>query len=111
MKKTRVWFRHGKVIENGFFCPWCDCYRTGRIIKETYRWRVRMNCGHVRANVGFTLPPEELERKGFINYQHSEDPRYTAKKRQDFLAFMAYRQHVLDQRRIQDTLAGGRGVL
>lgn len=109
--KSRVWFSHGKVIENGFFCPWCDCHRTGRIVKETYRWGVILKCGHVRRKIGYTLPPEELERKGFINYKGTEDPRYTARKKQEFLAFMAYRQHILDQRRIRNTLAGNRGVL
>lgn len=85
----RVLFSHGKVIKDGFFCPFCDRHRTGRLIRDQYLWRVQLKCGHVRANLGTTQPYEELERKGFINTQYEEDPRYTAKKRQAFLDFRA----------------------
>lgn len=111
MKKQRVWFRHGKIIKGGFHCPWCDCMRTGRVVKETFRWRVIMSCGHVRANVGFTLPPSELERKGYINQKGTEDPRFTAKKKHLFAAVMAQRAEALRRKRIAATLGGGRDTL
>lgn len=109
--QQRVWFTHGKIIKNAFYCAWCDCQRTGRVVKELFRWRVIMKCGHVRANVGFTLPPEELERKGYINQKGSEDPRFTAKKKQLFAEVMKRREEILHQRWLEQNLAGGRGVL
>lgn len=110
MPQKRVWFVHGKTYE-GFWCSWCDCRRKGRMIRETFRWRCILSCGHVRANIGFTLPPEELERKGYINQPFTEDPRFTARKRELFLAAMKRRDEVLHQKWLKENLAGGKGVL
>lgn len=105
----RIWYSHGKRIE-GVFCAFCDVRRSGRIIQETFRWRVLLKCGHV-VNRGTTLPWEELERKGYINYAHTEDPRYTAKKKQLFAGVMAKRAEVLRSKWALDTLGGGRHTL
>lgn len=106
--QKRVLFVHGKIIA-GFYCPWCDVRRSGRCVKETYKWRVILKCGHV-INRGYTLPPEELERKGYINQKGTEDPRFTARKKELFRGVMALREEVLRQRWIKENLAGGRAV-
>lgn len=109
--QKRVWFAHGKIID-GIYCPYCDRHRTCRLIRETFRWRGLLSCGHVRAQIGLTLPYKELVRKGFINRQDtSEDPRSTARKKQLFYEAMSMRQKVLDEKRISEQLAGGKQYL
>jgi hypothetical protein len=95
--KKRVFFSHGKILKDVFWCPWCDMRRTGRLIRDLYMWRVRMACGHVRANLGFTMPYEELERKGYINQNIGPDPRYLAKVKQEWLGFFAKRKDAKDR--------------
>lgn len=107
--RPRIWYSHGKMIE-GIYCAFCDVRRPGRIIQETYKWRVVLKCGHV-VNRGLTLPLEELERKGYVNYEHTEDPRFTAKKKQLFAGVMAKRDEVLRSKWAGDTLGGGRHTL
>lgn len=111
MKKQRIWFVHGKIVEKGFYCPFCDRHRTGRIIKELYRWRAVLSCGHVRAQLGLTLPFEELERKGYINQKGSEDPRFTARKKALFAGAMKQREEAIHRRWINEHLAGGKAML
>lgn len=110
MAQKRVVFVHGKVYD-GFYCPWCDVRRPGRIVRENFRWRCLLKCGHVRSNIGFTLPPEELERKGYINQKGSEDPRFTAKKKGLFAGAMKRRDEVLKEKWVKENLAGGREML
>ena len=106
--KPRIWYAHGKWID-GVYCAYCDRQRRGQIIRECFRWRVRLVCGHM-VNRGFTLPIEELERKGLINYAFSEDPRLTAKKKQAFEGMMFQLWEA--RRKVQDEemFAGGTSV-
>lgn len=60
--------------------------------------------------MGLTLPYEELERKGYINYDTPEDPRFTAKKKHLFRAAMAMREMALSKRRAKEEFASGRLV-
>ena len=108
--QTRVWFSHGKIIE-GMYCPWCDVRRSCRLIRDRHLWRGILKCGHVRANLGLTLPFEELVRKGYINQKFKEDPRFTARKKELFQGMMKRRDEQIKQRWILENLAGGRGVL
>jgi len=101
----RVWFSHGKVIKNGFYCAFCDRFRTGRLIRDQYLWRVHLFCGHVRANLGLTQPYEELERKGYINTKYAPDPRYLAKVKQQWLDFAARRRELGDRAKAEDLFA------
>src|SRR3990167_3475330 len=95
--KPRVWFAHGKIIENGFWCTWCSRNRTGRLIRDRCLWGVRLSCGHYRAEIGMTQPFEELERKGYINQKGTPDPRYLAKVKQEWLSFFAKRKAAKDR--------------
>lgn len=70
-----------------------------------------MSCGHVRPNIGLTLPFEELERKGYINQKFKEDPRFTLKKKELFAGAMKRRDEAIKQRWIENNLAGGRAML
>ena len=97
LMKNRVWFSHGKVLKDFFYCPWCDMRRTGRIIRDLWYWRAVLACGHVRADMGLTQPYEELERKGYINKNIGPDPRYLAKVKQEWLAFFAKQKAAKDQ--------------
>lgn len=99
---NRVWFAHGKVIENGFFCPFCDRMRTGRLIRDLYMWRANLSCGHVRGSLGLTMPYEELERKGYINQKGTPDPRYLAKVKQEWCAFFAKRREANNKEKYED---------
>ncbi len=101
----RVWFSHGKVIKNGFFCPFCNRHRTGRLIRDQFLWRVQMKCGHVRANLGLTQPAEELERKGYINTKYAPDPRYLAKVKQSWLDLANRRRALGAQAKAEDLFA------
>lgn len=109
--QKRVWFVHGRLYKKAFYCPYCDCHRTGRTIKETFRWRAILECGHVRAQLGLTLPFEELERKGYINQKYKEDPRFTARKKELFAGAMKQRDEAIKQRWIKENLAGGKAML
>lgn len=64
MAKKRI--KTGERLK--FFCKFCDAVSSGAVFRERYRWRARLDCGHFR-NLGFVLPPEELERRGIINYE------------------------------------------
>lgn len=110
MPQKRIFFVHGKVVD-GWFCPWCDARRSGRIIRETYRFSVVMSCGHVRRKVAYTLPPEELERKGYVNQKGTEDPRFTAHKAALFAGAMQRFEERKRERWAQENLGGGRAVM
>jgi len=99
---NRVWFSHGKVLKDTFFCPFCTRFRTGRLIRDQYLWRVQLKCGHVRANLGLTQPYEELERKGYINTEYAPDPRYLAKVKQQWLDFAARHKELKDREKAED---------
>lgn len=103
--RKRVWYSHGKVIKDNFYCPFCDRFRTGRLIRDQYLWRVQLRCGHVRANLGLTQPYEELERKGYINTEYAPDPRYTAKVKRQYLDFFARRREMKDRDKAKELFA------
>ena len=69
-------------------------------------WRGILSCGHVRNNLGFTLPYEELERKGYINYVGTEDPRFTARKKHLFAQAMAVKEEADERRRAKEFASG-----
>lgn len=50
----------------GFYCPFCDAKRDGRVYRELYEWYSFLACGH-RKKLGYVLPFEELERRKIIN--------------------------------------------
>ena len=55
-------------------CNFCDFKTEGVIYREEYRWMMKLKCGHNRM-MGYTLPPDELERRGYINQDFERDPR------------------------------------
>lgn len=69
--KTR--YMHGKKL-GGFFCDKCGFYTDGTVIRERYRWSVRADCGHMLQR-GYVLPVDELQRRGYVNYETKRDPR------------------------------------
>lgn len=103
-RKSRVWFYHGMILD-GLFCPFCDRFRRARIIRDLYFWRAHFVCGHVRSNVGLTMPYEELERKGYINQKGTPDPRYLAKVKQEWLDFFERRKAIKGQARAEELFA------
>ena len=109
MRAKRVWFAHGKIID-GIYCAYCDVRRKCRLVRDRHLWRGILSCGHVRVNMGLTIPYEELERKGYINQKGSEDPRFTAHKKMLFDGVMAFREEVLKRRDVEERFAEGRGV-
>lgn len=76
---ARVRIIHGKPIKR--WCRKCDAIREGIALRERYRWRYKLKCGHIGMG-GYVLPLEELERRGYVNYDIGEDPRITARKLQ-----------------------------
>ena len=109
--KPRIIYAHGKIVKDNFYCPWCDRKRTGKIIHECYKWRVNLSCGHV-VNRDYTLPVQELERKGLVNQPNkSEDPRFTAKKKQLFTEMMNRFEEAKRERWNREHLAGDKSLL
>ena len=56
-------FIHGRRYR--FYCNKCGAQRDGVYFREGYDARAKLTCGHER-NLGYTLPPEELEREGLM---------------------------------------------
>lgn len=102
--KPRLRFVHGKII-NGIWCAYCDATRKARCIHECYKWRMMLACGHVVSR-GYTLPPSELERKGYVNQYHGEDPRLTALKVSLVWDALAKRKEAKRKWLAEKTLAG-----
>lgn len=68
---AKILYTHGKIIK-GAYCSFCGARRTGTIIKERFRWLIRMReCGHLGFR-GYTMPPEELERLGILEKTQSK---------------------------------------
>lgn len=73
-----VRLRTGQILNN-CYCGRCDARRRARVFQERFRWIYKyLPCGHLQVK-GYTLPPEELERLGHVNYEHSVDPRAKSK--------------------------------
>lgn len=49
-----------------FTCNRCGAKRTGRVYRDLYEWRARLDCGHER-QLGLTKPIDVLEEDGLIN--------------------------------------------
>ena len=54
-------------------CSHCGMRTEGIVYRERIRWYSKLSCGH-RKYLGLVLPIEELERRGFANYQ--EEKKY-----------------------------------
>lgn len=66
----KVRFYNGLTLPN-FFCPFCDARFEGRIFRERFEWRVKLECGH-RKTLGGVFPYPEMEDRGFINQDTPE---------------------------------------
>ena len=71
---SKVRFVNGLKLKR-FFCPRCLARRDGTVYRERWRWRAKLTCGHHKM-LGMVLPIEELERRGYVNYD--PDPKRTA---------------------------------
>lgn len=75
MKKIRI--RAGMRLP--FKCSHCGYKVEGVVYRERIRWYCKLACGH-RKYLGLVLPIEELERRGYANYQ--EEKKYITPKEQ-----------------------------
>lgn len=60
----------------GLYCTKCCAWRTGRIYQERYRWMAKLTCGHLSFK-GYTMPPAELARLGYVDRDRGPDPHVT----------------------------------
>lgn len=54
-----------------FTCNRCGAKRKGRVYRDLYEWRARLDCGHER-QLGLTKPLDVLEEEGLINQEEFE---------------------------------------
>jgi hypothetical protein len=79
----RIRFIHGRRYR--FHCNKCGAKRTGIYFREGYDARAKLSCGHHR-NLGYTLPPEELEAEGLMIGEESEDTLEVADEPEEWVA-------------------------
>jgi len=77
----RIRFSHGRRYR--FHCNKCGAKRDGIYFREGYDARAKLSCGHHR-NLGYTLPPEELEAEGLMECE-PEDTLEVADQPEDWL--------------------------
>lgn len=74
-------YRHGLRLK-GVMCHRCSAKRDGTVKLEGPRWSIHLDCSHVKT-AGWTMPPEELRKRGLVQTQTPIDPRAVSKKRQE----------------------------
>lgn len=85
-----------------FHCNYCGAPAKFTIYQERYRWQGKSHtCGH-RKFFGYTLPPAELERLGYINQDMGPDPRiaWAEKSKAQDLATAAAEQEAWEKKMI-----------
>lgn len=66
----RIRFIAGQVLP--LKCRKCDAVRKGRVYRDLYEWRARLECGHER-QLGTTKPLDVLEEEGLVNMDEVMD--------------------------------------
>lgn len=75
-------YRHGLVLPHTVKCHRCGARFTGRVVQEGPRWAIHLRCGHVKT-AGWTMPPEELKKRGLVQTEPPKDPRAEWIKKQE----------------------------
>jgi hypothetical protein len=66
-------YRNGLKVK-GMYCAFCCSRVTGTVYREKLRWMAKLSCGHLSFR-GWIAPPEELEKRGLLNEQLSQQKK------------------------------------
>lgn len=72
-------YRHGLRLTT--LCPRCSTRVGGTLKREGPRWALHRDCGHVKT-MGWTMPVEELRKRGLVTTETPIDPRAVAAQKQ-----------------------------